>query len=104
MVHPFFDHRDRRNSPKPALKANLAQDGYRTYCLRAIEILLRKCLPDLARAEVVREEPQRYVIEVPAMLSEDEWVKKYSPPTLEGKAEAEETEDLPSLADIRKLR
>jgi hypothetical protein len=72
--------------------------------IRAIEILLRKCLPDLAAVEIQPEQTHRYVIEVPGMLSEDEWQKKYSPPTSEGKAEAEETKDLPSLADIRKLQ
>jgi hypothetical protein len=49
--------------------------------------------------EVVREEPHRYVIEVPGMLSEDEWTKKYSPPTLEMKA-AETEEVLPSACPV----
>jgi hypothetical protein len=33
--------------------------------LRAIEILLRKCLPDLAAAESKSEQTHRYVVEMP---------------------------------------
>jgi hypothetical protein len=40
------------------------------------------------------------VIEVPGMLSEEEWTKKYCAPTLEAKAT--EAEDLPSLRAIKK--
>jgi hypothetical protein len=47
--------------------------------LRAIEILLRKCVPDLAAAEMKSEQTHRYVIEVPPQLSRDEWERKYSP-------------------------
>jgi hypothetical protein len=32
--------------------------------LRAIEILLRKCIPDLAAAEIKSEQTHRYVVEV----------------------------------------
>jgi hypothetical protein len=34
--------------------------------IRAIEMLLRKCLPDLAAAEIKTEQTHRYVIEIPA--------------------------------------
>jgi len=34
--------------------------------IRAIEVLLRKCLPDLAAAEIKTEQTHRYVIEIPA--------------------------------------
>jgi hypothetical protein len=33
--------------------------------LRAIEILLRKCVPDLAAAEIKSEQTHRYVVEMP---------------------------------------
>ena len=45
--------------------------------IRAIEILLRKCLPDLAAVEIGPEQTHRYVVEVPNMLSREEWQRKY---------------------------
>ena len=45
--------------------------------LRAIEILLRKCVPDLAAAEIKSEQTRRYVVEVPPVLDRDEWQRKY---------------------------
>jgi hypothetical protein len=36
--------------------------------LRAIEILLRKSMPDLAAAEIRSEQPYRYVVELPPVL------------------------------------
>jgi hypothetical protein len=45
--------------------------------LRAIEILLRKCLPDLAAAEIKTEQTQRYVVEIPPLLDNVEWQEKY---------------------------
>ena len=47
--------------------------------IRAIEILLRKCIPDLAAAEIKSEQTHRYVVEVPPELSREEWIRKYSP-------------------------
>lgn len=47
--------------------------------LRAIEILLRKCLPDLAAAEIKSERTHLYVIEAPRMLGREEWQEKYGP-------------------------
>jgi hypothetical protein len=44
--------------------------------LRAIEILLRKCLPDLAAAEIKTEQTQRYVVEIPPLLDNVEWQEK----------------------------
>ena len=42
--------------------------------IRAIEILLRKCLPDLTAAEIETEQTHRYVIEIPALsMSSAEW-------------------------------
>jgi hypothetical protein len=57
--------------------------------LRAIEILLRKCIPDLAAAEIKSEQTHRYVVEVPPVLDRDEWQRKYGqnpslpPPSLQ---------------------
>jgi hypothetical protein len=45
--------------------------------LRAIEILLRKCLPDLAAAEIKSEQTQSYLVEIPPVLSREEWQRKY---------------------------
>jgi hypothetical protein len=45
--------------------------------LRAIEMLLRKCVPDLAAAEIKSEQTRRYVVEVPPALDRDEWQRKY---------------------------
>src|SRR5262245_30581329 len=45
--------------------------------VRAIEILLRKCVPDLAAAEIKAQITHRYVVEIPAQLSEAEWFEKY---------------------------
>src|SRR5262249_49426855 len=46
--------------------------------VRAIEILLRKCVPDLAAAEIKSEQTHRYVVEIPPLLSDEEWQEKYS--------------------------
>jgi hypothetical protein len=57
--------------------------------IRAIEILLRKCVPDLAAAEIKSEQTHRYVVEVPPVLDRDEWQRKYGqnpslpPPSLQ---------------------
>jgi hypothetical protein len=45
--------------------------------VRAIEILLRKSIPDLAAAEIKSEQTRRYVVEVPPVLDRDEWQRKY---------------------------
>jgi hypothetical protein len=45
--------------------------------LRAIEILLRKCIPDLAAAKIKSEQTRRYVVEVSPVLDREEWQRKY---------------------------
>jgi hypothetical protein len=45
--------------------------------VRAIEILLRKSIPDLAAAEIKSEQMYRYVVELRPVLSRDEWLRKY---------------------------
>jgi hypothetical protein len=59
--------------------------------VRAIEILLRKCVPDLAAAEIKSEQTHRYVAELPPVLSKSEWLEKY------GKCDKES--DLPDKPD-----
>src|SRR5215471_7072239 len=57
--------------------------------VRAIEILLRKSIPDLAAAKIKSEQTHRYVIEMPPVLDGDEWQRKYGqnpslpPPSLQ---------------------
>ena len=46
--------------------------------VNAISILLRKCVPDLTSTAVVADITHRYVVELPPMLSREEWEKKYS--------------------------
>jgi hypothetical protein len=48
--------------------------------IRAAEILLRKCVPDLQQTDLNVLSTRRYVVEVPPQLSEEEWEKKYSLP------------------------
>jgi len=48
--------------------------------IRAIEVLLRKCVPDLVQADINATVTHRYVVEIPAMLSAQEWSQKYALP------------------------
>jgi hypothetical protein len=52
--------------------------------IRVGEILLRKVIPDLTHTDLSTTSTRRYVVEVPAQLSDEEWEKKYSlpPPAL----------------------
>jgi len=68
--------------------------------IRSIEILLRKCVPDLSHADISVNAPHRYVVEMPPTLSRDEWLKKYGGSSTE--TTSSETIDLPSLSEIRK--
>src|SRR5262245_16111894 len=57
--------------------------------LRAIEILLRKSIPDLAAAEIKTEHTHRYVIEIPAIsASSADWER-----------EANSTSSVPTVID-----
>jgi hypothetical protein len=38
---------------------------------------LRKCVPDLAAAEIKSEQTHRYVAEIPAVLTREQWLEKY---------------------------
>jgi hypothetical protein len=48
--------------------------------VRAIDILLRKIIPDLNQTSVTAEHTHKYVVEVPPLLTRDEWSKKYRAP------------------------
>lgn len=48
--------------------------------VRAIDILLRKIVPDLNQTAVTAEHTHKYVVEVPPLLTRDEWSKKYRAP------------------------
>ena len=45
--------------------------------IRAAEILLRKCVPDLSHADISQTVTQRSVIYAPSPLDLNEWLKKY---------------------------
>jgi hypothetical protein len=45
--------------------------------IRAIDILLRKCVPDLVQTDISAQVSHRYVVEIPAQLSNEEWQEKY---------------------------
>ncbi len=47
--------------------------------LRAIEILLRKCVPDLVQTDINATSTIRYVVEVPPQLTKEAWSQKYLP-------------------------
>jgi hypothetical protein len=45
--------------------------------VRAIDILLKKCIPDLVQTSITADLTVRYVAELPPMLSQEEWEQKY---------------------------
>jgi hypothetical protein len=45
--------------------------------VRAIDILLKKCVPDLTRTLITADLNVRYVAELPKMLTREEWISKY---------------------------
>ena len=48
--------------------------------IRAAEILLRKCVPDLTTATVTTDINVRYVVQLPDVLDKAEWLRKYGDP------------------------
>jgi hypothetical protein len=58
--------------------------------IRAAEILLRKCVPDLSTTTVNGEVNVRYVVELPPVLTREEWLAKYGGNHL----------DLPAIASL----
>jgi hypothetical protein len=51
--------------------------------VRAIDILLKKYVPDLTRTLISADVNVRYVAELPKVLTKEEWVRKYGTPDLE---------------------
>src|SRR5262245_4755215 len=51
--------------------------------LRAIEILLKKVVPDLIQTDLTASITHRYVVEMPPPLSEQEWLEKYGQKQIE---------------------
>jgi hypothetical protein len=49
--------------------------------IRAIEILLRKCIPDLTSTEVKGDITHHYVAEIPEVLDQEAWERKYGSKT-----------------------
>jgi hypothetical protein len=47
--------------------------------IRVAEILLRKTVPDLSQTDITDTVTHRYVVEVSAKLTREEWIKEYSP-------------------------
>ena len=47
--------------------------------IRAIEILLRKCVPDLTTTAILADITHRYVVELPQVLDKETWERKYGP-------------------------
>lgn len=45
--------------------------------VRAIDILLKKVVPDLTRTLITADVTHRYVAELPKMLTREEWMSKY---------------------------
>ena len=50
--------------------------------VRAIDILLKKCIPDLTRTLISADVNVRYVAELPKVLTKQEWINKYGDPKL----------------------
>jgi len=52
--------------------------------VRAIDVLLKKVVPDLTRTLISADVNVRYVAELPPVLSREEWLAKYGPKQIEG--------------------
>ena len=52
--------------------------------VRAIDVLLKKVVPDLTRTLISADVNVRYVAELPPVLTREEWVAKYGPKQIEG--------------------
>jgi len=64
--------------------------------IRSIEILLRKCLPDLIQADISAEIEHRYIVEMPSKLTSGEWSKKYSPASIPASDQTADEKSLPN--------
>jgi hypothetical protein len=45
--------------------------------VRAIDLLLKKCIPDLTRTLISADVNVKYVAELPKVLTKEEWLRKY---------------------------
>jgi len=72
VLHQFIFSEEDKNGRKLA-DLSMAQ-------VRAIDVLLKKVVPDLTRALISADVNVKYVAELPKVLSRDEWVKKYGNP------------------------
>lgn len=45
--------------------------------VRAIDLLLKKCIPDLTRTLISADVNVKYVAELPKVLTKSEWIAKY---------------------------
>ena len=54
--------------------------------IKAIDILLKKIIPDLTRTEIAADLNVRYVAELPKVLTREEWIAKYGANHLDLKA------------------
>ena len=52
--------------------------------VRAIDVLLKKVVPDLTRTLISADVNVRYVAELPPVLTRAEWLAKYGPKQIEG--------------------
>jgi len=76
VLHQFIFSEVDKNGHKLA-NLSMAQ-------VRAIDVLLKKVVPDLTRTLISADVNVRYVAELPKVLTKEEWVKKYgTPDTLE---------------------
>ena len=51
--------------------------------VRAIDILLKKVVPDLTRTEVTADITHRYVVRLPDVLDKETWLKRFGDPRRE---------------------
>src|SRR6188768_4532344 len=80
VLHQFIFSEVDKNGVKLA-NLSMAQ-------VRAIDVLLKKVVPDLTRTLISADVNVRYVAELPPVLSREEWLRKYANPepprTIEG--------------------
>src|SRR5580765_4654632 len=72
ILHQFIFSEEDKNGRKLA-DLTMAQ-------VRAIDVLLKKVVPDLTRTLISADVNVRYVAELPKVLTKEEWVRKYGTP------------------------
>ena len=66
--------------------------------VRAIEVLLRKVLPDLTAVAVKADVTHRFVAQLPDVLGKEEWIKRYGDPKQARGAEGNPAVDMDATA------